>query len=298
MSEYCFGSITSGYPGAPVCIKEDRPFTAEHYRTMRAETKILWDFTGVNMAWKLLLKSHEEFARFMGSQEKPLKVSHQLYLISAEVAELQLECLRLLMNFLASASAFLSISQTELKRNFSPAVFNIWDEKRKELHLNGRSYRIGYELRNYAQHYGFPVSQFNADMSPTKFHKIDMQVNVDELLAKDFNWNNKVKSDLQGLPEGRLELETMVSEYFDSLKNIHQNSVTCYQGGFERCASYLNHLLSAYKLQKEHSPVIFISARAGRTRGETMEFVPLYLFKEIHSDLNSQFGLQCQSVDF
>lgn len=298
MVEYRLGHISADCPKGLLWEQEERLFLHENYCAMRAETKVLWDFSGAHMAWKLLLKSHDEFIIFMGGQERAISVPPEVYLLSSELSELRLECLRLLMNFLASASAFLSISNIEIKRLFSDKTFDEWDKQRKDLHLNSSSYRLGYELRNYAQHYGFPVSEFGAHMSSSTFYKIDLVVHVRELLSKEFNWNRRVKSDLQNDSGGVLNLEDMVRGYFECLKSIHRNSIACHASGLEQCSVYLNGLLSAYKLPEGCFPVVFISSLSDMNVARKMEPLPLYLFKEIQLDLKTQFGLTVSSVGF
>ena len=298
MFEYRLGCISSGFPQGLNWEQGNKPFTAEHYTVMRDKTLVLWDFYAAHMAWKVLLKNYDNFVEFMVSQEKPMIVSHQIYLVSAELAEMKIESLRLLMNFLASASAFLSLSEVEMRRVFPGEIFNAWDARRKALHLNSVSYRVGYEFRNYAQHYGFPMSEFGAHMSSTTFFKVDMVVHVKDLLSKGFNWNKKVVADLQDVPSGVVQLEVMVHEYFDCLKAIHRNSIDVYTAGLNDCAGYLNRLLGAYQHPVGHFPVVFISSRSNVSVEPTMEHVPLHLIKEISVDLSSQFGLEISSVNF
>lgn len=129
-----------------------------------------------------------------------------------------------LTNLLSSANAFLNLAESKLKSNYGKESQLVsWNDFRRSLHKENISYRLMYELRNYALHYGLPVSSLKVDMnelsSDTPKKKVKINLSKIKILNSNYDWKN-VKKDIDGLEESA-NLTELAFEYANIIKRLY-----------------------------------------------------------------------------
>lgn len=279
--EYRIGGIGSTKPQAYSHNREIARISREVYETIREKTKVLWDFSTPHLAWVALSKNKRQLGKLLAPSNPELTVADRVYLSGVESRERQVECLCIIMNILASASSYLSISGTHIKNNFDEGVLLNWDKKRRELHKNNFSYRFCYELRNYAQHYGLPVSEFNFEMSDTHLIKLIPIISSDDLSRNESKLNKNLFLEIMSRHPERFDLVELICGYFSCVTEIHRNTFLCYKSRFDECEEYLSNLDRLYRFESGERPVIFIRPPNGNSNQDEMEYIPTYLLSEI-----------------
>lgn len=135
---------------------------------------------------------------------------------------------RMVVNFLASARAYLDHSAHHLKKILrSDTVPDFFPASKKTHYDSSFSYRMMEALRNYTQHRGFPVNMISFKRSwvgeieaeNSLEFTIAPKIRVEELLA-DKKFNQKVASELKHKGE-QVALTPILRDYVERLSDIH-----------------------------------------------------------------------------
>lgn len=146
---------------------------------------------------------------------------------------------------LAAASAFLKQSECMVARLFgegSPRDL-AWNDQRRALHTGSVGYRIMYDLWNYAQHYGLPVSKVSVqgqragDTAPMTF-SLSIGLIRDDLLSSAFNWSAQRRVDLNGLP-AEFEVLPLAVDYLHCQRTLLLSIVREFGEELSTCRHYL-----------------------------------------------------------
>ncbi|MDP2636338.1 MULTISPECIES: hypothetical protein [unclassified Pseudoalteromonas] len=129
-------------------------------------------------------------------------------------------------NLLSSANAFLNLAESKLKSEFGKESQKLssWNDYRRKLHKKNISYRLMYELRNYALHYGLPVSSLKYDINnlasaiPQK--KVKVNLSKVKILNSNYDWKS-VRVDIDALDDDA-NLTKLIFEYADIISRIYQ----------------------------------------------------------------------------
>lgn len=199
-------------------------------------------------------------------------------------------------NFLSSAGAFLAQTEIQLGRvhgENSPES-KTWNKKRKDMYTAYFSYHFLYELRNFSQHGGLPLSSLNiagqraSENAPMLF-KISTMISRDGLLGAGNKWGNlKVKIQQQP-PE--FELLPLIEEYFHFLCQLCLEALQFQSARLAECASYFDVVRRTQKIPMGAVPVIFIGESPSKgippTRFEVLPIAQFeYLLREYDKLLN------------
>lgn len=285
--EYRIGGIGSSRSQIYSHNREIARISREIYEAIQKNTKVLWDFSTPHLAWTSLSKNQEQLTKFLALRETELSVADRVYLLGPESRELQVECLYLVMIFLASASSYLSITERHIQENFDDDILVEWNKKRQALHTDNFSYRFCYELRNYAQHYGLPISELEFEMSPTHLTKIRPVIFSGDLSHDRSKLNKKILLEIRSRPPEKFDLAKLTSGYFSCIKEIHRNTFACHRSRFDECDEYLFNLVRFYKFQRDENPVIFVRPINGTSDRDRMEYIPIYLLNEIKTCMDN-----------
>jgi hypothetical protein len=164
--------------------------------------------------------------------------------------------------FLASASSFLSCTEVKIKSDFGKESQEIksWNSCRNSLHKENFSYRFGYELRNYSQHYFLPVSSIgvSSENVQTENHvsKIEIRVDKQELFSGNYNWK-KLKHEINACEE-KFDLTPILQSYFGVLCVLAQEYFKLYERKIYSCYRYLEQLRRVHHFPDHGVPVIFM----------------------------------------
>ncbi|PSV03164.1 hypothetical protein C0W80_03045 [Photobacterium leiognathi subsp. mandapamensis] len=233
-----------------------REFKLEIYKEMREKTNILWESQPFYFAWSLVFKNYDEYLSIKTKRQK-LNV-HPKILMGGDKPYLQMSDIsRATINFLATASTFLIVSQRLIKNYFgeNSEIYTKWNLYRQDLHAKSNEYQVCYELRNFSQHYQIPLSGINMDFRNGHSEGGDPYIIVDELLTCGYNWK-KVGVILESL-ESQVCLSELLAGYYDCLKELFLSGHMCFEGSIEMSRSYINEIIRNFDLPKECTPIVF-----------------------------------------
>lgn len=143
---------------------------------------------------------------------------------------LQLNLNRVFINFLSSTRSYLDYMERLLKKRYgtNSPLFIGFKEKCKTEFESNFSYRFLYNLRNYAQHKGFPINhitfskQLTEDNPPKILAQLNVSIDRDKILL-DYKWG-KLTSEIQSLPL-LIDVIPHVLSFLNSLQKIHSDII-------------------------------------------------------------------------
>ncbi|KAF1080765.1 MAG: hypothetical protein GQF41_3175 [Candidatus Rifleibacterium amylolyticum] len=262
------------------------------YQELNDYLKVVFDVKPIVTAF---VAARENFADFMASAGNCLSIMKKMNSPSSEAINKSLDCLSLLTrhvsNFLATASLFLANSEVQLGKVFgeSSEEINLWNDYRRTLHLNSFAYRFIYELRNFSQHYGLPISglNFQIDNMAKISRSIDLTIYVckKDLLTDNFNWK-RLKKEIEALEE-RTDLIPLLSEYNEILGKLFQKYIELFADKLLVCSKYINTFRATFKIPEGVQPVLFINEKGDNQSvpGRT-ELIPFDQFDWVHNKCN------------
>lgn len=192
-----------------------------------------------------------------------------------------------IINFLSSATSFLTCSEVRLKKEFgkNSKQLNEWNEYRRNLYSQNFEYRFLYQMRNYSQHYHLPVSNIGVKLNNLaigdRSTSNTIEIYRDELLSSDYDWPEDIKEDIKGLDK-IIDVAPIVESYMNSLRKIAYKYVSVYEREIQECHHYLVALRKFFVFPENSTPVIYIGETPkGQPAPRQVEFIPFYQFNWI-----------------
>lgn len=160
------------------------------------------------------------------------------------VMDLLVEATACVNAFLGSTSAFIGQATVEVANMFGTGseFESKWHLRRKALHADSEAYRILYELRNFAQHHGLPVSAINIDGArespegPMQLSSVS-RLNREKLLATGFKWGKR-RVDIQAQAL-EFDLLPLANEYTQCLRTLLLDIIRERGSDLVQCRDYL-----------------------------------------------------------
>jgi hypothetical protein len=262
------------------------------YQELNDYLKVIFDVKPIFTAF---VATRENFADFMASAGNSLSIMKKLNSPSGSAINKSLDCLSLLTrhvsNFLASGSLFLTNSEVQLGKVFgeSSEEINLWNDYRRTLHLNSFAYRFIYELRNFSQHYGLPLSglKFQINNMAKGSRSIDLTIYVckKDLLEDNFNWK-RLKKEIEALGE-QTDIVPLLNEYNEILGKLFQKYIELFAEKLLVCSKYINTFRKTFKIPEGILPMLFINEKGDNQSvpGKT-ELIPFDQFDWIYNKYN------------
>lgn len=115
--------------------------------------------------------------------------------------EMLVDINRRLLNLLSSFRSFLDFSKHLLSDRFGKGSTE-WNQFKDACCREGSSsrYRIAWQLRNYAQHYGPPIEEFRVEsevVNGRRTYQLAFGISRGRLLGSGYGWKGKVRDDLR-----------------------------------------------------------------------------------------------------
>lgn len=157
---------------------------------------------------------------------------------------------RYMMNYLSSVRSFLDYVEASVKRKYGKSSPNAekFSKYCSEAYDKSFSYRFLYRFRNYAQHYGLPLTKifFNAaradeDDTERSHYTLEVGIDRDELLNSSFEWG-KVKQEISEQPAA-ISINKHIDEMMTCLEEIHTYYIADEFVTLRESATYISSLL-------------------------------------------------------
>lgn len=233
------------------------------YQELTDYSKVIFNVQPIVTAFEIVKNNYEEIdssaASYKNSVEN-LKMPNPKAIVESLDSGVILT--QRVSNLLSSASSFLTNAEISLEKDFgkSSNELAMWNNYRRNLHKESFSYRFMYELRNYAQHYGLPMSGFNisiTDMleSSTSID-LTMYVSRDSLLKNNFNWK-KLRKEIEEL-EVNSDIIQYLNGYFEVIRKLLVKYLDIYGTKLLECYEYISTFHTVFKIPEGVSPMLFI----------------------------------------
>jgi hypothetical protein len=238
------------------------PLSAETMAEFEAVTGVITFLQPLATAFAICRQSHMALQAKVPAQEAELNASGISYVSTTTVLDLLLDTAAGISAFLGAASALLGHLEGALKRKWgeTSSEYAAWDAKRKSRHAGSSGYRLMYELRNFSQHHGVPLSSFSIDGTrqdpdgPMTF-SVRPSLDRDTLLATSFNWKGR-RAELQA-SQPLIDVLPLIHEYFDCLRGVVHDAVVCFQDELTTCNDYLGVLRNTFQPPPDATLAIF-----------------------------------------
>lgn len=168
---------------------------------------------------------------------------------------------RLFLNYLSSIRTFLDHSETFLKRKYGENS-NEFKEFKKIISYffdNSFAYRFFYKLRNYSQHIGLPIDNFNFTTEYDNEEslikgKLSISFNGKKLLSNYNSWGI-VKNDLENMQE-QFDVTPLLFEMTHNIRDVERNIELISKNELLKASKFITDLT---KHLKDNESEIFVA---------------------------------------
>lgn len=282
--KYRIGSLSSSEPRKTNYMIERKLLSDSWYKEMRDKTNVLWRLQGLDLAWRCCHENFQSLREYVESHKKDLSVSSELHLLSNDVQDSFVRLSQLITNCVVSYTACVNMCEQHMKRVHlkSSNSFQSWNKSRQQLHENTFEYRFGYDLRNYTQHYGLPVSEVVFSMNSDSLKGLEVFVNKTDLLSGSFEWRREMKAELKTLASDNIDVISVSVKYLNCVDEVYAGVLRSHLEELSNCNLYLSNLCDRYDIKPSENPVVF---KGDILNGEKVprekEFIPVYLLNRM-----------------
>lgn len=283
--------IENAYGTLDIAINPNN-FDEVCYQELNDYLKVIFDVKPIVTAFVAV---RENFADFMASIDNSLSIMKNYISPSSSAINKSLNCLSLLTrhvsNFLASGSLLLANSEVQLKKVFgkSSEEINSWNCYRRALHSNSFAYRFIYELRNFSQHYGLPISGFNFQSNNMakgiRSNDLTIYVCKNDLLKDNYKWKG-LREEIEALEE-RTDIVPLLNEYNELLGKLFQKYIELFAEKLMVCSKYINTFRETFKIPKGIPTMLFINEKGdSKSVPNKTELIPFDQFDWLYNTYN------------
>lgn len=214
----------------------------------------LLDFLALECEYKALTDVHVEFAEGIALSANPA------FWPPAEQFLRSVQVQRHVSNFLASASAFRDRMAARLAEDGRSGVRDEIRQQTRELYDQNFSYRLMYNLRNYAQHHDLPIDVTNLHIANVSGQErtvtVTFAIKADTLLRSS-RIQPKVVSELQSLPDPDIPLNPVARTYFLCHVLLMRRWLAAHASSFRNMLEYRSAVQRTLRLPEGAIPMIF-----------------------------------------
>ena len=210
---------------SPNRLQVPRALTANEWEAYQNANRVLLDFESVDNLFSLVyfnanrvVDTHLHWFKEYNSRKSLMD--------GPDLTSVRLDINRTLLNFLSMAKTFIDHVETHLKKKYGETSleFEKFKKAQNTAYDNSCSYRIMYQLRNYAQHCGLPVQTISFSTNSTQLYGTSYvdrfaALCVRDQLLENFNWK-KVRADIEA-QESKFDVMPHVFEYMNNLFDIY-----------------------------------------------------------------------------
>lgn len=243
------------------------PLHNDLYDELVSKSKLITEFRSIFTSFKCLELNHIEISKIsQPTQSIDLKSMHSEGLDTIALANQKIS------NFLSSASQYLTITEIKLNGFFGDKSkeSKVWNEIRKNIYHKNFGYRLVYELRNFSQHHGLPLSSCKISqkhlLSKEPLKSIEILINKNHLLSTGYKWKESLIPDIKSINEP-IFVKTLCDEYMFNLRTLKSEFFKIIEFKLNELETFICQLFRLYKIPTEAHPVIFIYLKDDNLNG-------------------------------
>lgn len=161
---------------------------------------------------------------------------------------------RAINNYLSSYKAFLDRWETFFKRHGSQELIDYFKASVSEVYDNCFEYRFIYNLRNYAQHAGIPISRISSALDKD----IEISINKEIFIKSHSGMQPKLKKELQRLQFEEIDTDNAIKVVHKQLENVHNKLIGKFIESMEDCLYSANYIREFYQKHNKHSGALSV----------------------------------------
>ncbi|MBH1959949.1 MAG: hypothetical protein I8H68_07540 [Flavobacteriia bacterium] len=240
----------------------DKQLSTEEYNLFIKSTDELYNYENLKRLYDILILNHNEFIKFVDDEKKML-FENSLSIIGDKenYYKHHLNLNRMFLNYLSSFRTLLDHTETIIKRKYEKESVESTKFKllTNKIFDNYFAYRFFTKLRNYSQHCGIPIDEFEVSGTMIDENRIKPEYKIEfsssSLLTKYKDWGAIVSKDLQTKGDFSLfplleEMKLALNEFWISLISIFENEIV-------EAIEYIN--TNAFHLRSPQSTVCIFS---------------------------------------
>lgn len=133
---------------------------------------------------------------------------------------LKIEINRILINYLSSFKMFIEHCEKKINNQFGPKSqeFNEFKSMTNKIHRDLFAYRFVYDLRNFCQHCGIPVTDLQFS-NGKNWIEVTFHFERSYLLNEYKKWHKTVKCDLENMEE-KFNINPILNNHFLVVENL------------------------------------------------------------------------------
>lgn len=257
------------------------PATDEVLAELHTIIDVVFFLQPIAIALAALQRNQGELTQFVVSHPEKLAASKESFVATVEVLDGMVEASRLAGNFLSAATALLSLIEAALRRAYGKdsAQLTAWNSERRERHAVSFAYRFLYELRNFSQHRGLPISSFHVsgnranDDAPMTY-ATSLRLQRDKLLVDGFDWGN-LRLELERRA-AEFELLPLVDEYAGIVESLTLDVFMMEGARLANCVRYMEAVKATLQLPVGAVPALFVGeVKAPDITPTGVEIIPM-----------------------
>lgn len=161
-----------------------------------------------------LTKYNELFTEFQRSYEEYLNV------VNGTDTKNDNDIARYIKNYLGSYKSYIDGMETVLSRSFDNQIYKSFKDLQRKAYDNNFLYRFVYNLRNYAQHCGSPISSIERAIN----QETKMTLKVDRFLSDHTGMQKGFRKELENFPHDVFDVGAAIKSVNDTIIDM-QNSI-------------------------------------------------------------------------
>ncbi|MBK1895795.1 hypothetical protein [Chryseobacterium paridis] len=194
--------------------------STEQYEELISNINSIYRFELIDNYFQILYGNYNDFIETINKNSLELLDNSKspLILNRSYLNRFKIESNRKFINYLSSFRTLV---------DHVPRMLNIKEKEDFKGYLNFLydkefSYRFIYKLRNYTQHCGLPITQYESNFN-SSLVKIFLMMNVDFLLNNYDSWGEVVKNDLKKYR--CIDSKTIIDEHFSLVRKIYDKTL-------------------------------------------------------------------------
>lgn len=265
----------------------DKELTGKEFDLFSKAIDELHNYENLKRLYEIVILNNNEFIEYIQYEKKSLfENSLSITGDKENYYKHHLNLNRMILNYLSSFRTLLDHTETIIKRKYGKK--SIESQKFKQLTNTifdkYFSYRFFYKLRNYSQHCGIPIDEFEISGTVVDINKIKPEYKIEfssnQLLAKFNDWGIVVTKDLKNKTD--FSIFPLLDEMNLALKELWTSIISIFENDILKGIDFINTNASQLKNEKT-SVCIFSDIKTddfGKMKYYTSHTIPFDLIEE------------------
>ncbi|MDZ5610135.1 hypothetical protein U2I54_24605 [Bacillus pseudomycoides] len=203
-----------------------KSITEEEFNELKRNSEPIWEIDGKIRFFDLIKEEYDEYILVIEDQKsKTTKV------------------VRAINNYLSSYKAFLDRWETFFKRHGSQELIDYFKTSLSEVYDNCFEYRFIYNLRNYAQHAGIPISRISTALDKD----IEITINKETFINSHSGMQSKFRRELNRLQFEEIDIDNAIKVVHKELEEIHNKFIVKFIASIEDSLYSASYVTEFYK---------------------------------------------------